>query len=257
MPNPSDVMMAGSQPWCPAPCNKPPHRSLPVNHVHPCATLMGSQCPWPLLAASLIALPVAAHAQDFPDTQRLAATALFAAQDAAAEKRAAEQRRVDELDRREQAQAILLNQQAASVAQLGSELQNVRAERELIDLAAAFDAAIAAGRWDAARALLGDSVSLDLAGRTDAIATTLPADVAISEVRQSVGTSGVLPRSNQRVRIDADNASVTSDGYAWGTPGRAGSVAGRRFGQYAYHFTRTSAGWRIDGLAFHLATPAG
>ncbi|WP_375390820.1 nuclear transport factor 2 family protein [uncultured Sphingomonas sp.] len=213
--------------------------------------------PWPLFAATLLAFPAAARAQEFADTQRLAATALFAAQDAATARREAEQRRVDEIDRRAAAQAVLLDQQAASVARLGDELQGIRAERQLIDLAAAFDAAIAAGRWEAARALLGEDVTLDIADRTDAVATVLPADAALAAVRQVVGNGGVLPRANQDVVVDAGSATVTSDGYAWGAPGRAAPAPARRFGRYAYRFARTPAGWRIDGLAFHPITPAG
>lgn len=228
-----------------------------MNHADRRATLMGLRHLWPLFAAALLASPAGAYAQEFADTQRLAATALFAAQDAATARREAEQRRVDELDRRAQAQAVLLDQQAASVARLGDELQGIRAERQLIDLAAVFDSAIAAGRWDAARALLGEDVTLDIAGGTDAVATTLPADAALAAVRQAVGNGDVLPRANQDVVIDAGVATVTSDGYAWGAPRRAGPATARRFGRYTYRFARTSAGWRIDGLAFHPVTPAG
>lgn len=197
--------------------------------------------------AAVLLIASGAHAQDFPDTQVMANRVLFAAQDAAAERRAAERRRVDDLAQRADQQAALLQAQAASVQRLGDELQNIRDERQLIDLAAAFDAALIAKRWALVRGFLADTVTIDLDGQPEATGTVQPADLFVTSLPTLTAGRVILPRSNQQARIDGEHATLSSDGYAWKT---AATSRDLRSGQYEYRFVRAANGWKIDALVF-------
>lgn len=214
----------------------------------------------PFKPGRLSSLPVAlgllicgrAGAQEFPDVQTMANRVLFAAQDAARDRRVAEQRRVDELAARAERQEAQLQAQATSVQQLGDELRLIRDERQLIDLADAFDAAIVARRWSLARSVLADILTIDLGGQAEADPTILSADDFVARLTTGATGSGMLPRSNQHAQIDGDRAVLTSNGYAWSNAGalRAGRVV--RPGQYEYRFERSPTGWKINGLIFRL-----
>lgn len=194
-------------------------------------------------------LATGADAQDFPDTQVLANRVLFAAQDAAQERRAAEQRRVDEIGRRADQQAVALQEQATVVRRLESELQAIKDERRLIQLAEAFDAAVRERRWPDARALLADVVTVDPVGQPIP-PEAMAADSFIAGLPASLAGSAVLPRSNQEVRIDGEHAVLTSDGYAWGRADNAKGALAQRAGKYEYRFLRTAEGWKIEALFF-------
>ncbi len=197
-----------------------------------------------------IFLTSAAQAQEFQDVQRLSNTVLFAAEDVAAQKREAEARRIEALDQRSQEQDLLLKKQNASLQRLGGELQAVRDERQLIELAAGFDASLAAGQWSSARSFLAEAISADLGGSGDALASVTPSDSFISGLANSSVRITVLPRFNQQVRIDADRGILTANGLPWRSTARSASPLSERVGKYEYRFTRTSTGWKIDGLAF-------
>lgn len=214
----------------------------------------------PFKPGRLSSLPVAlgllicgsAGAQEFPDVQTMANRVLFAAQDAARDRRVAEQRRVDELAARAERQEAQLQAQATSVQQLGDELRLIRDERQLIDLADAFDAAIVARRWSLARSVLADILTIDLGGQPEAEPTILSADDFVARLTTGAMGSGMLPRSNQHAQIDGDRAVLASNGYAWSDAGslRAGRVV--HPGQYEYRFKRSPTGWKINGLIFRL-----
>lgn len=208
------------------------------------------------IAALLPAMPLAAAGQDFPDAQSLSNRVLFAREDVAAARRVAERRRIEELDARATQQAVLLQEQARSVRELGGELRTLKDERELIELANSFDAALATGRWAAARSLLAAEVAVDLGRPPGAPVSTVAADALVSTLSQTLVRGGVLPRSNQRIGFDADHATVSSEGYAWGPPGRSPQVLEQQFGRYEYRYLRTAEGWKIDGLAFRPALPS-
>lgn len=208
------------------------------------------------IAALLPGMPLAIAAQDFPDAQSLSNRVLFAREDVAAARRLAERRRIEELGARAAQQAVLLQAQARSVRQLGDELRTLKDERELIELANSFDAAMAAERWTAVRSLLAADVAIDLGLPPGAAAATVTADALVSTLSQALVRGGLLPRSNQRVGFAADHATVSSEGYAWGRPGRSPQVLEQQFGRYEYRYLRTAGGWKIDGLAFRPALPS-
>lgn len=208
------------------------------------------------LATLLVLLsPSAARPQEFTQVQSLTSRLLFAKEDQAALQRQAERRRIEELDQRAQRQAALLEQQAASVQQLGVQLQVIRDEKALVDLAEAFDAAVLAGRASDARMLLADDVIIRLADAPTALDLSQAADAFIAGPTLASAAGAVLPRSNQRVRIDGDRAVLTSDGYTWGRPRSAGPNLDRRSGRWEYSFVRSAGRWKIERISF-VRSPA-
>ncbi|WP_375397786.1 nuclear transport factor 2 family protein [uncultured Sphingomonas sp.] len=205
----------------------------------------------PVQVAAALLIASSANAQDFADTQAMANKVLFSAQDAARDKRVAEQRRIEDLARRTDQQATLLQAQAASVQQLGDELQLIRDERVLIDLAAAFDATLVGRRWTLVRTFLADPIAIDLDGQPGA-AGTMSADAFVASLPALTAGGSILPRSNQRVRIDGGSATLSSDGYAWRRANGSPTSRDLQAGQYEYRFERATDGWKIDGLTFHL-----
>ena len=205
----------------------------------PCGTVM-------VTTAALLSAPAAA-AQTFQDTQVIMNRVLFEAEDAAAERRAAEARRIAALDRRAEQQDRLLQEQAASVRQLGSELQALRTERQVTDLAAAFDASIGTRQWAAARALLTDTATIDVGGVPGAGATSVVAAELITDLSRSSTRIAIGPRINRHVRIDADRATLTAEGTSWAP------ATDERPGRYEYRFARTGADWKIESITFRPA----
>ncbi len=208
------------------------------------------------MAVLCLATATGSAAQEFTQVQSLTSRVLFAKEDQAALRRQAEKRRIEELDQRAQRQAVLLEQQAASVRQLSDQLQVIRDEKALIDLADAFDAAVLAGRTADARALLADDVVIRLLDDPASPELRQAADAVVSAQILAPAAGAVLPRSNQRVRLDGDHGSLIADGYQWGQ-GRGGKTAlDRRSGRWEYGFVRSTAGWRIDRVTFTRAMPA-
>lgn len=202
----------------------------------------------PARGAAALLIASGAHAQDFPDTQAIANRVLFAAEDAAAERRAAERRRVDDLAQRADQQAALLQAQAASVQRLGDELQTIRDERQLIDLAVAFDAALIGKRWTLVRGFLADTVAIDLYGKPESIGIVQSAELFVTSLPALTAGRIILPRSNQQAHVDGEHATLSSDGYAWST---AATSRDLQAGRYEYRFERVADGWKIDALIFH------
>ena len=192
-------------------------------------------------------------AQDFADVQRMSNQVLFVERAAAAERHAAEQRRVKALDRRTEAQSALIEQQASAVQQLGSDLQALREEGQVSQIVQSFDAAIATSQWRLARSLLVDTVSVDLPGQALARSASAPADQLIAFLRQSLSAGGVLPRSAQVAHVIADRATLTSSGFAWRTVGRPRRADEGDFGQFVYSLAKTLDSWKIDGVRFRSA----
>ena len=203
-----------------------------------------------IVAKAMFGLTIAtgAEAQDFADVQVMANRVLLSNEDAVQQRRLAEQRRVNELDQRAREQGVLLQQQAVSVQQLGGELEQIRDERQLIDLASAFDAAVLAGHGPLARSLLAETVTVELVGRPGVSAEAIAASDFVD--RLSAARGRILPRSDQRVRVEGEHAVLTSVGYAWSRQGREAQTLDRSLGQYEYGFTRMPDGWKIDRIIF-------
>ena len=189
-------------------------------------------------------------AQDFADVQVMANRVLLSNENAAQQRRLAEQRRVQELDQRARQQEVFLQQQSVTVQQLGGELQKIKNERQLIDLASGFEAAVLAGRGALVRPLLADIVTVELSGQSGAPTETMAASDFVD--RLSAVRGGVLPRSNQRVRVEGDHAVLRSAGYAWNQQGHSAKALDRLSGEYEYGFRRMSDDWKIDRIVFRL-----
>lgn len=192
-----------------------------------------------------------ASGQEFTQVQSLTSRVLLAKEDLTAEQRAIEQRRVEELDKRTQQQAILLAEQTRAVRSLTGQLQLLQDERRLIDLVNAFDAAMAAGNQRLAREFVNDSVTLDVIGRSGEIPETLSGDVFVARISTSMTKGKTLPRSNQRVRIDGDHATLTADDASRNKSTTSIVSSSDRSGTYLYSLLKTPAGWKINGLAFN------
>ena len=76
--------------------------------------------------ASMVPTAVVARTQDVPDTQMLTNRVLFRGEDLAAQRRAADIRRVEALDKRARQQDVLLQEQASTVSSLKAEITNIR-----------------------------------------------------------------------------------------------------------------------------------
>lgn len=217
-------------------------------------------------ALALITFPLSmlmassARAQDLLDVQSTVSDTLFTARAIADREERAERRRIEAraqaMAQRTQQQAMILQEQAVTLKNLSGEVQELRDERQLIELASAFDAAIASSRWALARSFLSDVVTVELPNRSEPSAQAVSADAFISDLARSPASGGVLPRSNQRVRIEADRAVLSSNGYAWPAASGRKVPPSQRLGEYEYRFQRTGEGWRIEGLSFrYLGAP--
>lgn len=213
----------------------------------------------PLRLAALIpflgpAFTPGAEAQDFPDVQVFTNRVLFAKQAADQREREAERRRVEELGQRTEQQAAMLQTQADAVRQLDGELRQIRGERQILDIAQTFDAAIVARRFLLVRPLLTATVTVDLGGGAS-FSGTLSADDFVARLPALTAGSGILPRSNQRVQINGSHATLTSDGYAWNRPVRSRDALDRYAGKYEYGFEQAPDGWKLVELSFQPYTP--
>ncbi|MDJ0993357.1 MAG: nuclear transport factor 2 family protein [Dinoroseobacter sp.] len=137
---------------------------------------------------------------------------------------------------------------------------------QMIAIADGLDMAVDAKDWAAARAYFTDEITVDFTSLVGGEPATIPADALIA------GWSGNLTetktsfhlRGNHQITFNAaDDATMTSHGYAWNRM-EAGALAENGgdplwevWGTYIHEFTRTETGWRLDGMTFTATAERG
>ena len=194
-------------------------------------------------------LQSAANAQEFADTQTIANRALFAAQDVTVARRAAEIRRVEALNQRAERQAEILQVQALTVAKLGTELQTLKDERRVTQIAADFDAMVAAGQLSAARSFLADTITTNLVGAPGSVSEIVSADVFMSSLPRPSRSTNTNLRSRQQVRFEIDRAFIIFEAHPLASGERLARDASGSKPRLEYRLVRDGNDWKIDGLS--------
>ena len=197
----------------------------------------------------MVPTAVVARTQDVPDTQMLTNRVLFRGEDLAAQRRAADIRRVEALDKRARQQDVLLQEQASTVSSLKAEISNIREERRIIDLASQFGNSIAKSQWTVARLFLADQISVNLGEPFPSYYETVSADTFVSDLAAAAPIT-LVPPVSQSVRFDGDHVFLTASGLRWMRSSRAKLRLSQSSGILEYEFQRVVADWKITGISF-------
>ncbi|MEM6986950.1 MAG: nuclear transport factor 2 family protein [Pseudomonadota bacterium] len=137
---------------------------------------------------------------------------------------------------------------------------------EMTRIANAIDTAVDAKDWTAARGHFVDTITVDFTSLVGGEPATIPADGLIAGWSSNLTaekTSFHLRGNHQVSFSDADTATLYSHGYAWnqlergGLAENGGNPLWEVWGHYTHSFTRTDAGWRVDGMAFTATAERG
>jgi SnoaL-like domain len=132
-------------------------------------------------------------------------------------------------------------------------LQQLADEAELGRIPVAINAAVDLKDWPRARSFFARELRADFTSLAGGQPATIPADALIA------GWSGNLKGDKESlhmlggtlVTINGDKATVFATGYAYNRkPGGPDGELWEVWGRYAYTMTRTTGGWKVDGLTF-------
>lgn len=131
--------------------------------------------------------------------------------------------------------------------------------QDIVRVADAVDAAVDAKDWAAARALFADTVATDFTSLGGGAPATIPAQALIDAWRANLAPSKTSfhARTNHRVRIEGDRATLVSHGYAWNRLEGNGDPLWEVWGVYTHSLARTAGGWRVDGMALEVSHERG
>lgn len=131
-------------------------------------------------------------------------------------------------------------------------------ERAVARVADALDHAVDTKDWTAARAAFADRVVIDMASLDGPAGVELAADDIVAGWRRAFqgGKTSLHLRTNHLARINGDNATLSSHGYAWNRlpagvlDGHDGPVLWEVWGVYDYRLRRDGDAWRITHFRF-------
>ena len=132
-------------------------------------------------------------------------------------------------------------------------------ERAVIRIADAIDRAVDAQDWKLARSYFADRVTADFSSLSGQPAANIASDDLIGAWAGNLKGSktSLHLRTNHQVVLEANTATVRSNGYAWNRMEGNGDPLWEVWGTYEHHLTRSTAGWKVDGFAFHMTHERG
>ena len=147
----------------------------------------------------------------------------------------------------------------SAVALTSDDLQNLLDERTLVRIADGIDDAVDAKDWARARAFFADRVAVDFSSLGAGPPKTIPADDLIGGWAANLKGSktSLHLRTNHLVTVTGDRAVMTSHGYAWNRLEGNGDPLWEVWGLYEHRFTRTGAGWTVDGFTVRMTHERG
>ncbi|PBB94682.1 hypothetical protein CK215_03225 [Mesorhizobium sp. WSM3864] len=132
-------------------------------------------------------------------------------------------------------------------------------ERAVIRIADAIDRAVDAQDWKLARSYFADRVTADFSSLSGQPAATVASDDLIGAWAANLKGSktSLHLRTNHQVEIEADMATVRSNGYAWNRMEGNGDPLWEVWGTYEHRLTRSGQGWKVDGFTFRMTHERG
>ncbi|TGQ72684.1 MAG: nuclear transport factor 2 family protein [Mesorhizobium sp.] len=132
-------------------------------------------------------------------------------------------------------------------------------ERAVIRIADAIDRAVDAQDWKLTRGYFADTVVADFSSLSGQPAATIPSDDLIGAWSANLKGSktSLHLRTNHQVVLEANAATVLSNGYAWNRMEGNGDPLWEVWGTYEHHLTRSAAGWKVDGFTFRMTHERG
>jgi hypothetical protein len=132
-------------------------------------------------------------------------------------------------------------------------------ERAVIRIADAIDRAVDAQDWKLARSYFADRVTADFSTLSGQPAANIASDDLIGAWAANLKGSktSLHLRTNHQVVIDADAATVRSNGYAWNRMEGNGDPIWEVWGTYEHRLTRVGTGWKVDGFTFRMTHERG
>ena len=140
-----------------------------------------------------------------------------------------------------------------------SEWRTLADERAVIRIADAIDRAVDAQDWTLARSYFADFVTADFSSLSGQPAAKIASDDLIGAWAGNLkgSTTSLHLRTNHQVVLEADAATVFSNGYAWNRMEGNGDPLWEVWGTYEHHLTRSGTGWQVDGLTFRMTHERG
>ncbi|MEI9403111.1 nuclear transport factor 2 family protein [Mesorhizobium argentiipisi] len=137
--------------------------------------------------------------------------------------------------------------------------QTLADERAVIRIADAIDRAVDAQDWKLARSYFAERVTADFSSLSGQPAANIASDDLIGAWAGNLKGSktSLHLRTNHQVVLEADAATVRSNGYAWNRMEGNGDPLWEVWGTYEHHLTRSAAGWKVDGFTFRMTHERG
>ncbi|MGX7872923.1 nuclear transport factor 2 family protein [Mesorhizobium sp. ORM6] len=132
-------------------------------------------------------------------------------------------------------------------------------ERAVVRIADAIDRAVDAQDWKLARSYFADRVTADFSSLSEQPAANIASDDLIGAWAGNLKGSktSLHLRTNHQVVLEADTATVLSNGYAWNRMEGNGDPLWEVWGTYEHHLRRTAVGWKVDGFTFRMTHERG
>jgi hypothetical protein len=128
-------------------------------------------------------------------------------------------------------------------------------EAELRRIPTEIEMAVDRKDWSAARSHFTDTIRVDFTSLVGGEPATIPADGLIKGWSANLkgNKESLHMRGDARITINADNATVVSNGYTYnkmpGAPDNSGDIW-EVWGQYTHKMMRTPAGWKVNDFTF-------
>ncbi|MCA0048690.1 nuclear transport factor 2 family protein [Mesorhizobium sp. B283B1A] len=132
-------------------------------------------------------------------------------------------------------------------------------ERAVIRIADAIDRAVDAQDWKLARSYFADRVTANFSSLSGQPTANIASDDLIGAWAGNLKGSktSLHLRTNHQVVLEADAATVRSNGYAWNRMEGNGDPLWEVWGTYEHHLTRSATGWKVDGFTFRMTHERG